>query len=91
MTASQSASKELQIRVIEEIFPAHHARHGTPHPVCQRVFTFQLPQGTVEVEQTDYGHPGRFNPCHPKRVPPALQPKTAQLVAAASSLAALLD
>jgi hypothetical protein len=65
--------------------------HGTPHAVVQRVFTFTLPGGTAQVDQTDYGHAGRFNPCHAQRLPGPLQPKTSQLVAAAEALAALLD
>jgi hypothetical protein len=76
--------------VTQEVFPPHHAMHGTPHSVVQRLFTFELPEGTAEVDQTDYGHPGRFNPCHAKRIPGVLQAKTPQLVAAAEALATLL-
>ena len=83
--------KELSMQVTQAVFPTRHERHGTPHPVVQRLFTFTFPQGQAEVDQTDYGHPGRFNPCHAKRIPTPLQPKTDQLVAAAEALAALLD
>ena len=83
--------KELSVQVTQEVFPPRHEMHGTPHPVVQRHFTFTFPQGQAEVDQTDYGHPGRFNPCHAKRIPTPLQPKTDQLVAAAEALAALLD
>ncbi|HLI27860.1 MAG TPA: hypothetical protein VKZ60_12355 [Chloroflexota bacterium] len=81
----------LQVRITQEVFPPYHAMHGTPHTVVQRLFTFEFPQGTAEVDQTDYGHPGRFNPCHARRIPTPLQSKTNQIVAAAEALAALLD
>ncbi len=83
--------KQLDVHITQEVFPARHEMHGTPHPVVQRVFTFALPQGTAEVDQTDYGHPGRFNPCHARQIPTPLQPRTAQIVAAAEALAVLLD
>ena len=87
--SAETTRKELRVRITEEVFPPHHEMHGTPHPVVQRVFTFELPQGTAEVDQTDYGHPGRFNPCHAKHIPLPLQPKTGQIVAAAEALAVL--
>jgi len=80
----------LEVRVTTEVIPARDARHGTPHPVVERVFTFTLPQGTAVIDQTDYGHSGRFNPPHARQIPTALQPKTPQLLAAAEALAALL-
>lgn len=83
--------KQVDVRITQEVFPPRHEMHGTPHPVVQRVFTFALPQGTAEVDQTDYGHPGRFNPCHAKRIPTPLQPRTGQILAAAEALAVLLD
>ena len=90
MTSAERGGRELRVRVTEDVLPPHHPRHGTPHPVMVRVFTFDLPQGTAVVEQTDYGHPGRLNPCLARRTPAALQPRTPQLVAAAEALAALL-
>ena len=83
--------KQLDVHITQEVFPARHAMHGTPHPVVQRVFSFGFPQGAAEVDQTDYGHPGRFNPCHAKHIPTPLQPRTNQIVAAAEALAALLE
>ena len=89
--SSEPKLKQLDIRITQELFPARHEMHGTPHPVVQRVFIFAFPQGAAEVDQTDYGHPGRFNPCHAKRIPTPLQPRTGQIVAAAEALAALLE
>ena len=80
----------MKVTVTESSLPPHHYLHGTPHQVVSRLFSFELAAGTAEVDQTDYGHPGKFNPCHAKTIPSRLQPKTPQLVAAAESLAALL-
>ena len=84
------AQPAVRVHVTQETMPPRDDRHGTPHPVVERVFSFELPAGTAVVDQTDYGHPGRFNPCHARRVPPALQPRTPQLLAAAEALAGLL-
>ncbi len=81
---------EVRVRITQEVLPPYDPSHGTPNPVAQRVFTFEFPQGTVEVDQTDYGHPGRFNPCHLRRIPLALQPRTGQILAAAEALAKVI-
>ena len=78
------------IRYREETLPAHDASHGTPHPMVRRVLDFELPQGTAQWEQTDYGHPGRFNPWEPRHIDAKLQPRAAQLRGAADAIAALL-
>jgi hypothetical protein len=91
LAGAEPKLKELRVRITQEVFGPRHEMHGTPHAVVQRVFTFEFPQGTAEVDQTDYGHAGRFNPCHARRIPTPLQPKTNQIVAAAEALAALLD
>jgi hypothetical protein len=91
VSGADAKLKTLQVRVTQEVFPPRHELHGTPHAVVQRLFVFELPQGTAEVDQTDYGHPGRFNPCHARRIPAALQPSTGKIVAAAEALAPLLD
>ena len=90
-TAACAARGAFTVRVTEQVLPLDHALHGTPHAVIQRHFTFELPAGTAVVDQTDYGHPGRFNPCHAKHVPLPLQLCTPQLLAAVEALAALLD
>ncbi len=89
MTATQPALA-LQVTVSEEILPAGHPSHGTPDPVRKRVFRFTLPEGEAQVDQTDYGHPGRMNPCYPQVIPTRLASKTGQILAAAEALAALL-
>jgi hypothetical protein len=81
---------ELTVRITQRVLPPHDPLHGTPHPVVERLVTFETPRGTALVDQTDYGHPGRFNPAHARTIPPALQPKTPQLLEAAERLTALL-
>ena len=88
--ASDTAAHVLSVYVTTQTYPAGHERHGTPHPVVERVFTFSLKNSAAVVDQTDYGHAGRFNACHLRSASPALQPMTPQLLAAAEALAALL-
>jgi hypothetical protein len=89
MSATQQATA-LQVTVTQETLPAGHASHGTPDAVVKRVFKFTLPQGEAQVDQTDYGHPGKMNPCYPQVVPMHMAAKTTQLLAAAEALATLL-
>lgn len=89
MTATQQATA-LSVSISQEVLPAGHGSHGTPDPVLKRVFRFGFPQGEAQVDQTDYGHPGRMNPCYPQRISSALQPKTNLIVAAAEALTLLL-
>jgi hypothetical protein len=88
--ASNQPQTTTQITITQTVLPAGDGSHGTPDPVLKRVFTFKLPQGEAEVTQTDYGHPGRMNPCYPQRIPGPLQLKTNQILAAAEALAILL-
>jgi hypothetical protein len=47
-------------------------------------------KGQAQVDQTDYGHPGKMNPCYPQVIPTRLALKTQPILAAAEALAALL-
>jgi len=87
---SETATDVLGVRVTTQTYPPRHERHGTPHAVVERVFTFTVGNATAVVDQTDYGHAGRFNPCHLRSASPPLQPKTPHLLAAAEAIAALL-
>ncbi|MPZ16012.1 MAG: hypothetical protein GEU73_16585 [Chloroflexi bacterium] len=80
----------IRVTVTEELLPRGHESHGTPDPVRKRIFLFGFPDGDAEIHQTDYGHPGRMNPCYPQKVPPRLQPRTPQILAAAEALARLM-
>jgi len=48
-----------------------------------------LPEGTAHWEQTDYGHPGRFNPWDRREIDTRLQPMAAQLLQAAEAVGAV--
>ena len=85
------ATREAVIRFREETLPASDPSHGTPHAVVRRRLDFELPQGAARWEQSDYGHPGRFNPWDPRGIDARLQPKTAQLQALADGIVALLS
>lgn len=84
------ATREATVRLREETLPPHDPAHGTPHPMVRRTLDFELPQGSARWEQTDYGHPGRFNPWDSRGIDAALQPRAARLQAVADALAALL-
>ena len=80
----------LQISVSHELFPANDPAHGTPHEMVKRVLTVRA-EGTMAVfEQTDYGHPGRFNPWAARGVDARLQPRTAELMALCEAITPLL-
>ena len=85
-----NATREAVIRFREETLPASDPSHGTPNAVVRRSLEFELPQGTARWEQTDYGHPGRFNPWDPRGIDAGLQPKTAHLQALADQIVTLL-
>lgn len=83
--------RQITVRLTEETFPPHHERHGTASAVVIRSLAFELLEGTAQWEQSDYGHPGRFNDWEPRGIPARLQPRTADLMRAAEAIGALLD
>jgi len=87
---TNEALGSLSVSITQTILPAGDGSHGTPDPVLKRVFIFTFPNAEAEVTQTDYGHPGRMNPCWPQRIPGPVQLKTNQILAAAEALAVLL-
>jgi hypothetical protein len=88
MAATQLAS--LDVKISQVILPSGDASHGTPDPVLKRTFIFDFADGQAQVDQTDYGHPGKMNPCYPQVIPMRMAAKTQQILAAAEALAALL-
>ena len=84
-------ASEAVIRFQEETLPPHDPSHGTMHAMRRRVLEFELPLGKAMLEQTDYGHPGRLNPWEPRNIDARLQPKTAQLLAAAEAIGRLVE
>jgi hypothetical protein len=87
---TRTATTAIEITVTEERFPRYDAAHGTPDPMVRRLLTLRLPKGAARFEQTDYGHPGRFNDWEPRGIDPSLQPRTAELRAACAALTPLL-
>jgi len=88
VAASKLAS--IDVKISQVVLPAGDGSHGTPDPVLKRTFIFELPEGQAQVDQTDYGHPGKMNPCYPQVIPMRLAPKTQNILAAAEALAAIL-
>jgi hypothetical protein len=83
-------TKLLALSVIEERYPPNDPAHGTPHPMVRRLLTIQLPKGSARFEQTDYGHPGRFNPWDPRGIDTLLQSRADELKALCEALTPLL-
>jgi hypothetical protein len=71
-------------------YPPYDAAHGTPHAMVQRVLVLRLGGNGARLEQTDYGHPGRFNPWSPRGIDPPLQPRTDALLRLCDGISALL-
>ena len=90
-TDGVSGAENVQVRVAfrEEVLPAHHPSHGTPDPMVRRWLEVEVDGGRAALEQTDYGHPGRFNPPQLRGVSAALASREAQLVALVPLLAGL--
>ncbi len=80
----------LEISVVEEHFPRYDPAHGTPDAMVRRTLTLTSKGRTARFEQTDYGHPGRFNPWDARGIDVALQAKTAQLKAVCDAITPLL-
>jgi len=54
------------------------------------LLALKLPKGAARFEQTDYGHPGRFNAWEPRGIDTALQPRTNDLRAVCDAITPLL-
>ena len=76
----------VTIVIDEEQLPRYDAAHGTPDLMVRRLATLKLPDGEAKFEQTDYGHPGRFNPWEPRGIAPKLQPREQALRAICDAL-----
>ncbi len=87
---SANAPPLIDASVTEERLPPYDRSHGTPDPMVRRLLTVRSPEGSARFEQTDYGHPGRFNPWEPRGIDAALQPRTPELKALCDALTALV-
>ena len=80
----------LELSLTEQVYPGYDPAHGTPHPMVRRLIVIRAPKGEARFEQTDYGHPGRFNNWEPRGIEPALQARTYELEALCERIGALL-
>jgi hypothetical protein len=80
----------LQISMEEERFERFDPSHGTPDPMVRRRLTIRIAEKVARFEQTDYGHPGRFNPWDPRGVDPPLQPRMQELQNLCQAISAVL-
>ena len=84
-----SENLRVSVSFLQEVLPAHHHSHGTPDPMVRRWVEVEVDGSRAVLEQTDYGHPGRFNPPQLRRVSAALASREAQLQALVPVLADL--
>lgn len=86
---SETTTSVVEISVSEEQYPRYDPAHGTPDPMVRRLVTMRLPAGSARFEQTDYGHPGRFNAWEPRGIDSRLQARTAELLALCEAITPL--
>ena len=80
----------FELTITEQSFPRYDPAHGTPDPMVRRLATIALGSSQARFEQTDYGHPGRFNPWDPRGIDAALQARAEQLRELCSRVTLLL-
>ena len=88
---SESGSVRVNVSFRQEVLPAHHPSHGTPDRMVRRWVEVEVGGGRAALEQTDYGHPGRFNPPQLRGVSASLASREAQLQALVPVLADLVS
>ncbi|MBF6600474.1 MAG: hypothetical protein IVW36_08195 [Dehalococcoidia bacterium] len=80
----------LEATLTERLLPAHDPAHGTPDPMLLRTLRLRIAGAEARFEQTDYGHPGRFNAWVPRGIDGSLQARAAELQRACDALSRLL-
>jgi hypothetical protein len=90
MGEQDAASMVFELSITEQQFPRYDPSHGTPDPMVRRVAHVRARGGQATFEQTDYGHPGRFNDWEPRGIDAKLQPRTEELRRICESLGSLL-
>lgn len=84
-------SELVNVSFSQEVLPAHHRSHGTPDPVVRRWMTVEVGASRAALEQTDYGHPGRFNPPQVRVLSATLADREAELKALVPALVDLVS
>ena len=87
---TDAAVTTISVRGEAKTFPPYDAYHGTPNAMQWRKVTIETSKGTAAFEQTDYGHPGRWNGWEPRGIPVGLVPRLEELRAIAAATGALL-
>jgi len=82
--------KLFDLSFLEEHYPSFDPAHATPDPMVRRVVVIRSEKGDALFEQTDYGHPGRFNDWSPRGIAPALQPRADELREICEQIGSLL-
>lgn len=77
----------IDITIIVEHYPPRDPFHGTADAMTRRLIALRFPEGSARFEQTDYGHPGRYNAWAPRGIDPPLQARADELAALCESLA----
>jgi hypothetical protein len=85
-----AAVEVVNLHVEEQHYPRYDDAHGTPDPMVRRTLSILLPEGVARFEQTDYGHPGRWNAWDARGIDTRLQPKAEALRALCDALTPLL-
>ena len=80
----------VELTVTEQHLPRYDPSHGTPDPMVRRMLAVRTPAGEARFEQTDYGHPGRFNNWEPRGIDTRLQPRMDALRRLCEDVGALL-
>ena len=80
----------LEISLTEQRYPRYDPAHGTPDPMIRRLIVIRAPKGEARFEQTDYGHPGRFNSWDPLGIAPSLQSRAYDLETICQRIGSLL-
>ncbi len=80
----------LTASITENLLPAYDASHGTPDPMLRRTLVLHVAGAEANFEQTDYGHPGRFNDWVARGIDARLQPRANELLRACDALSTLL-
>lgn len=84
------ATPVLTASMTEELLPAYDPSHGTPDPMLRRTLVLRISGAEAQFEQTDYGHPGRFNEWVARGIDSRLQTRANDLLRACDALSALL-
>jgi hypothetical protein len=88
--AATDVERTIDVTVTRQKYPRYDASHGTPDPMERRIAELRLPAGRATFEQTDYGHPGRFNAWEPRGIDAKLQPQLEELRAVCDALSRFL-